>query len=138
MSLWTLILPEDAENARPPSAGKVLLVEDDKLAADLIEDQLVELGHSDIVRVETVEAALTLLRRFQPALAVLDANLRGVPAHAVATRLRAAGVPFIVSTGYDPSTLPTPFHYGIPLKKPYGRQALAAALTAALRARRDN
>lgn len=130
--------PQDAEDAQPTGAGTVLVIEDDQLAGDMIEDQLVELGYSDIVRVETVEEALDRLKTLRPAMTILDANLRGIPAHAVAVQLHGAGVPFIVSTGYDPGTLPAAFHYGIPLKKPYGRQALAAALTAALGARRDN
>jgi DNA-binding response OmpR family regulator len=120
-----------AEDAVPEGPGKVLLVEDDEPTADLIEDMLTEIGYDQVIRAATVEEALTTIQAATPKLVVLDANLRGVPAHTVAAELRRRGIPFIVSTGYDPDRLPGSFRFGVSLRKPYGRRELVKALATA-------
>ena len=49
----------------------------------------------------------------------------------MAAQLRDIGVPFVVSTGYDPNSLPGSFQSGIALRKPYARTELFHALEAA-------
>jgi DNA-binding response OmpR family regulator len=120
-----------AEDTVPEGPGKVLLVEDDEPTADLIEDMLIEIGYRDVIRAMTVEEALTTIKSSTFSMVVLDANLRGVPAHNVATELRRRGIPFIVSTGYDPERLPGSFRFGVSLRKPYGRRDLVKALATA-------
>jgi DNA-binding response OmpR family regulator len=99
---------------------------------------LAEIGYTAIVRAETVEEALRKLQVIRPVLVVLDASLRGVAAYQVAAQLNDERIPFVVSTGYDIDKLPVSFHYGVPLKKPYDRRALVAALEAALALRKDH
>src|SRR5687768_15667939 len=112
-------------------AGKVLLVEDDPVEAEMIGEMLSDLGYADIIRAATVLEALREVHLAEPDLVVLDASLRGVTAHEVAAQLKDRGIPFVVSTGYAFDTLPSAFQEGVPLKKPYSIHALGAALDAA-------
>jgi len=125
----------DAADTSAKGLGKVLLIEDDEPTAELLESMLIEIGYRDIVRVATVEEALSVLDTTTPRMAVLDASLRGVPAHRVAAELRSRDIPFIVSTGYDPERLPGAFRSAIVLRKPFGRSQLVGAL---MTARRDS
>jgi DNA-binding response OmpR family regulator len=60
--------------------------------------------------------------------AVLDANLAGELSQPVATRLEAAGVPYLLLTAYRPSHLPRGF-IGVPvLAKPFAPDHLLVAL----------
>ncbi len=113
------------------NADDVLLVEDDDDDASTIEAMLLDIGYRQVVRVATVEQALKALQSTRPGVAVLDASLRGMSAYRVAAQLRDSGVPFVVSTGYDPNTLPGSFQSGVALRKPYARTDLFLALEAA-------
>jgi len=110
----------------------VLLVEDDEDAADSIEGMLHDIGYRTVLRAETVEEALRQIQTAVPRIAVLDASLHGKPAHAVASQLAESAVPFVVSTGFDPKTLPGAFRHGVPLRKPYDRKELYTALMLAI------
>lgn len=124
----------DADDDPVPAAtasDDVLLVEDDDDDALTIEAMLRDIGYPHVVRVVTVEQALKALQSAKPSVAVLDASLRGMSAYRVAAQLRDSGVPFVVSTGYDPNSLPGSFQSGVPLRKPYARTELFHALEAA-------
>ena len=122
--------PEPGSDAHPDD---VLLVEDDDEDASTIEAMLLDIGYRHVVRVATVEQALKALQTARPVVAVLDASLRGMSAYRVAAQLRDNGVPFVVSTGYDPTTLPGSFQSGVALRKPYARTDLFHALETAQR-----
>lgn len=124
-------VPADDEPATATVEDDVLLVEDDDDDALTIEAMLLDIGYHRVVRVATVEQALQVLQSTRPSVAVLDASLRGMSAYRVAAQLRDNGVPFVVSTGYDPNTLPGSFQSGIALRKPYARTDLFQALEAA-------
>lgn len=110
----------------------MLLVEDDDSTADSIEGMLHDIGYRKVLRASTVDEALRQLQTAVPRIVVLDASLQGKPAYPVASQLVDSNVPFIVSTGYDPATLPGSFQHGVPLRKPYDRKGLYTALMIAI------
>jgi hypothetical protein len=59
--------------------------------------------------------------------AVVDVNLRGVPAFPVADALLARGVPFVFTTGYGTSMIPERYRYIGTFQKPFNAAAIAKA-----------
>lgn len=107
---------------------KILVVEDEALVAMLVEDALLDAGAEVIGPAATVAEALRLLDKARPDAAVLDLNLAGETSTPVADVLAAAGVPFVVATGYGADGLP-PAHAAVPvLAKPYDPDELTATL----------
>ena len=113
---------------------KVLVVEDEGMIALLLEDMLADLGCDVAGSADTVEAALELVQGTAVIdVALLDVNLAGRPAFAVADALRARETPVIFSTGYGEAGL-RPADLGAPvLRKPFRAGELAAALRQALK-----
>ena len=104
-----------ADPALEGLAGKrLLLVEDEYLIAADLAFKLERAGVEVIGPVGTVEGALELVRD-QGGLdgALLDVNLGGERVFPVADALADQGVPFIFTTGYDASIVPTA-HAGAP------------------------
>lgn len=121
---------------RELSRRRVLVVEDEYFVADDISRELRAHGADILGPVPTLEDALGLLGREERIDgAVLDVNLRGEMAFPVADALMARGVPFVFSTGYDPSVMP-PRYRDVPRwEKPYRYGDLARALPQLLRGR---
>lgn len=112
--------------------SRVLLIEDEALVAMLLEDTLLELGFSVTDTVSRVETALAAVERGGFDVAILDVNLSGQPAYAIADELRARGVPFVFATGYGAQGI-EPAYRSVPvLQKPFGAGDLEAALRRAL------
>lgn len=108
---------------------RILVAEDEPLVAMLLEDVLLDAGATIIGPVGTVAEALALAAKERPDVAVLDLNLSGETCLAIADFLAAAGVPFLVATGYG-SDNPLPRHAGVQvLQKPYDPAALVDALS---------
>lgn len=110
------------------SRGKALVVEDDGIVADLLAHMLQAIGYAEIHQAATVDEALKQIETAPPAIAILDVNLRGAPAHPVAVRLRGLGIPFVVATGFDPKKLPSTFSDAVILRKPFHRSDLEKAI----------
>lgn len=107
---------------------RVLVAEDEPLVAMLLEDVLLDAGATIMGPVGTVAEALALAAAERPDAAVLDLNLSGETCLAIADALAAAGVPFLVATGYG-GDVPLPRHAGVQvLQKPYDPVALIEAL----------
>jgi DNA-binding response OmpR family regulator len=64
--------------------------------------------------------------------AVLDMNLRGEMSFPLADRLQAAGIPFLIATGYNSGSLPERFSNHPRIEKPFEPEQLAAAIPALL------
>ena len=120
-----------AVDSRLTLKGPVLLVEDDGDVGDIIASMLAALGYDPVHRAATIGEAFDLLNSAAIEAVVLDALLRGAPAHLVAQHLRDRRIPFVVSTAYDPERLPAAFRAGVALRKPYDAAALMRALAAA-------
>ena len=93
--------------AQPQRA--VLVVEDEWLLADMVEQQLIDLGHSVVGPAPSVALALELIARVHVDCAVLDVNLGGEKSFPIAEALIAARIPFLFMTGYVSKDLPGHF-----------------------------
>lgn len=113
-------------------AGKyVFLAEDEYMIADDMRRLLERAGAHVIGPVATVAQALKLLDvTHELDLAVLDLNLGGEKAFAIADRLRERGVRFVFATGYDQDATPSRFadvpHYEKPLDARLFLQAMGS------------
>lgn len=99
--------------ARPAATGalrgrRVLIVEDEPLIAMELVDLLAAGDVETLGPAPTVRAALAVLEADRPDAVVLDLNLRGERSTPVARALLAAGVPFVLATGYARSHLDEP------------------------------
>jgi DNA-binding response OmpR family regulator len=112
--------------------ARILLVEDEYYLADDLARSLRREGAEVIGPVGTLAAAETLVDAHAFDCAILDMNLRGDMAFPIADRLREAGVPFLIATGYSSASLPERFG-GLPrVEKPFDADAVVAALPALL------
>src|SRR5262245_13179074 len=88
----------------------ILVVEDEYLLADALRIELNAAEANVLGPVGTVKAALSLIRSGQRLDgAILDINLGGQMAFAVADLLIECSVPFVFTTGYDQSAIPERF-----------------------------
>ena len=104
---------------------RVLVVEDEYYLADDVAQTLRARGAEVVGPVGTLEEASCALEEHRIDKAVLDMNLRGEMAFAIADRLEEAGVPFIIATGYSEETLPERLRGKPRLEKPFDPEALA-------------
>ena len=110
--------------------ARVLLVEDEAIIAMTAEDMLRAIGCEVVASAATLEEALAASARGGFDVAVLDINLNGVASLPVADLLKAAGRPFIFTTGYGAGGCGS--HGDVPLvAKPYRIVDLEAALARA-------
>ena len=111
------------------SRRRVLVVEDEYFLADDIARALVRLGAETVGPVPTRAAALACLEgEGRIDACVLDINLRGEMAFAVADALLARGVPFMFATGYDQALVPAAYGHIRRWEKPFHPERLAQAL----------
>ncbi|WP_298435211.1 HWE histidine kinase domain-containing protein [uncultured Jannaschia sp.] len=130
--------PEAPPSAPAPLDGlELLLVEDNIVIAMDTKAKLTKLGARCVQIASSVRVALKVMDEASIQCAVLDVNLGDEVSIGVAQRLHAAGIPFILATGYgtDQSALD-----GYPdvtiMVKPYSLDDLGAALATEL-ARHD-
>ena len=108
---------------------RVLVIEDEMLVAMEFESLLQRQGCAVVGPASTVDRALALLDHDQPDAALLDLNLNGEPASAVAVALRTRGVPFVLVTGYGEAQSSEPELQGAPrVDKPVNHKELVRAL----------
>lgn len=111
--------------------AKILIVEDEYYLADDLASAFARHGSVVLGPVGTVERALRLVEEHDRIDgAVLDINLRGEPAFAVADLLRRRNVPFIFATGYDEGVIPDMYASAPRWEKPYDSEKLVASAEA--------
>jgi DNA-binding response OmpR family regulator len=103
---------------------RVLVIEDEGLVALMIEDMLVELGCEVVGSIAELSRACEAASAADIDLAMLDVNLAGKPVFPVAEILRDRAIPFLFSTGYGASGLPSEFADHEVLHKPYSNSEL--------------
>jgi DNA-binding response OmpR family regulator len=107
---------------------RILIVEDEYyLAADLA-DALAARGAEVVGPVATLAEATRAIAQSPPDRAVLDVNLRGEMSFPIADRLEAAGIPYVIATGYSQGSLPERFRDKPRLEKPFRPERLAEML----------
>lgn len=107
----------------------ILVAEDEYMVAWHMSEMLRAEGATVVGPVATVEAALRAVAdsaRLDGA--VLDVNLGGVMAYAVADALRARDIPYVLATGYDASVIPEPYRSACCVQKPVDMAAVTRAL----------
>jgi ActR/RegA family two-component response regulator len=107
---------------------RLLVVEDDYMIADELRQELSRAGAVVVGPVSTAAEALALVACQVLNGAVLDVNLAGERAFAVADALRARGVPFVFATGYDHAAIPAAYADVPYCEKPAGARKVARAL----------
>jgi CheY-like chemotaxis protein len=112
---------------------RVLLVEDEAIIAMTAEDMLEELGCTAAATASSLAEALAFAQ--EPArfdVALLDINLNGQQSLPVAALLRAAGTPFVFTTGYGAAGSGADYADVPLITKPYQIGDLEAAIRQAL------
>jgi DNA-binding response OmpR family regulator len=108
---------------------RILVVEDEWLIGEELKDQLEELGHEVMGPALNCAAALELVFRSRPDLAVVDTHLGSETCEAVLDELAAQAVPVLICSGHSEHDLPD-FARGFPLlSKPFSRQTVESALS---------
>ena len=94
-----------ATAAKSLNGLRILVVEDNFLAAEVVRDALEHNGCIVIGPVGRVADGLHLVEQEKLDGAVLDINLNGDRCFPIAHALASRGVPFVFLTGYDSSTV---------------------------------
>lgn len=126
---------EAGEGSGDSEGPAILVVEDEILIAMDLEDSLRRLGCRVVGPASSVGAALDLIARERADAAIIDLDLGGERVDAVAARLGASGIPFLVSSAQDPAGLadaPLFLRQAMRLPKPVSEIRLRAALGALL------
>ena len=122
-----------ADGQMPLQGLRILVAEDNVLAAMEVEQILREHGCEPIGPAPTVEYALHLVRAEPLDGAILDINLRDQLIFPVAAELERRGIPFIFATGYeDGSALPADLKDRPRLRKPFSERQLVQLLTSVI------
>lgn len=109
---------------------RVLVVEDEFLAAKSLETSLRSLGCEVVGPASTVEEAIDLIKRESIDAAILDINLSPGTSEPVARSLRYINRPFVFITGYSNiSVLPDDLRGYVILTKPTDPVSLASAVS---------
>jgi ActR/RegA family two-component response regulator len=100
----------------------VLVVEDSIIIALDTEENLKRLGVADVQVESSVAGALTAIAESPPDFALIDFNLGGESSEPIAAALRAAGVRFVLATGYaEGGSTFERLGADAVLRKPYGK-----------------
>ena len=112
---------------------RILVVEDEYLIAATLSDQLEDAGSIVLGPVPSVDKAIKIINsEFQIDAAVLDVNLGGVLAYAVADMLIAKKIPFVFTSGYEDNVLRSRYSQVKNCLRPYQFRAMEAALVEAM------
>jgi DNA-binding response OmpR family regulator len=103
---------------------RVLVVEDDYYIAAEICGALRASGAEIVGPSPDISHGLHLVKTERIDCAVLDINLHGDLAFALADELKQRGTPSIFATGYDDSVLPREFSANVRLEKPVNLSVL--------------
>jgi CheY-like chemotaxis protein len=111
---------------RSLSGRRILVVEDEMIAAWVLERILADFGCKVIGPAARVKEALAIIEAEAIDAVLLDVNLNGEKSYPVADALVARGVPFVFSTGYNKDSMPNGYRHFPVLQKPYEAAKLAA------------
>jgi CheY-like chemotaxis protein len=94
-----------AQSAKVSNGRRILVVEDNFLAAEVIRVALEDSGYTVVGPVGRVAEGVRLAEGEALDGAVLDVNLNGDRCFPIAETLLGRGVPFMFLTGYDSSSM---------------------------------
>ncbi len=110
----------------------ILIVEDEPLIAMMLEDFLDSLGHTVKGICESVAEAREAVEQGGFDLAILDVNLKGENIWAVASEMRARGIPFVIASGGHVDPPPAEFANVPMIDKPYTIDRITPAMEDAI------
>ena len=119
----------NTERTTPLSGARVLVVEDEYYLADDLSRALLQAGAEVIGPVGTLSEATQIVADGRFDCAVVDMNLRGDLAYPIAEQLKSARVPFIVTTGYNQTSLPESLQDVPRVEKPFAPHDVVRELT---------
>jgi DNA-binding response OmpR family regulator len=118
--------------------ARILVVEDEMMAASMLEMVLDEAGCVVVGPAPSVAEAFALVEDGPVDAAVLDVNLGGEPVYPLADALAARRVPFIFVTGDGVPGVNGARYVGVPVvQKPYDDEALVKIVANQLAAHRS-
>ena len=120
------------ETAKALADIRVALIEDEALVVMLLEDMLSELGCQVIGIASHLNEAVQLAGCTDADVAIVDVNLGGQDAYAVAERLAARDIPFVFATGYGREGLRAGFAGQPTLQKPFRLEDLRRVISEAV------
>jgi len=109
---------------------RILVVEDEPYLAIAIAEAMRARGAEVIGPVGTLEEAMRAVASHWIDRAVIDIDLSGEMSFEVTDRLEAAGIPYVLATGFSPEALPERLRGKPRLEKPYRIEALAGLIAA--------
>jgi CheY-like chemotaxis protein len=112
--------------------ASILLLEDEFVIAIDAEEILKDLGAASVETASTLPEAERLAASGRFDVAMLDVNINGEMSLPLAESLRDRGVPVVLATGYEMRE-DAWAGFSACVRKPYTRDELVRALTAALR-----
>lgn len=125
------------DNSQQQDRFVVLVVEDEYFIAEEIAQALKAHGVEVLGPVADISDALSQIELRRVDAAILDINLRGELAFAVADELAARSIPFVFATGYDSQVTPER-HKAVPRwEKPYDVGSLTQHIAGLKSARRS-
>ena len=108
---------------------RILVLEDEYIVAMLLETELNDAGAIVLGPFGKLEQAIEVIKAGkQIDAAILDLNIRGEFSYPVADLLSERGVPFIFTTGYDGSAMPSLYANFPRCEKPVSASKLTLAL----------
>ena len=112
---------------------RILVVEDEYLIAMNLQDALESVGSVVLGPVPSVDKAITTIdSESNIDAAVLDVNLGGALAFAVADKLIARKIPFVFTSGYEDNVIRDRYAHVKTCPKPYLFRAIEEALVEAM------
>jgi DNA-binding response OmpR family regulator len=111
---------------------RVLVVEDERLIAMMVQEWLTELGCQTLGPAHTVADALALIKDAPIDAAILDVSLQKEDCAPVAATLHDRGVPFAFATGHAANGLAARFPGAPSLAKPYDFEDVRTVVTGLL------
>ena len=112
---------------------RILVVKDEYAIAASLVAALEIVGSAAVGPAPSVKKALEAIET-EPRIdaAIVDVNLGGVMAHAVADRLLARNIPFVFTSGYEVDALRNRYPQIKNCQKPYAVQEIEEALASAM------
>ena len=133
--LWPAMEAAASSDPRAQKMSRrVLILEDEMLVAMLLEDLLMDLGHSVVATAGNIRQALEAIDRLPVDLAVLDVDLPDGRSDAVADALMARNIPFLFATGYGAQGVAEDHRQAPVIQKPCDGDGLRHAIESAIRA----
>ncbi len=120
--------------ATAPHRRRILIVEDELLIGMALEMTVTDGGYDCVGVIGAVNEALAFISSNACDAAILDLNLGGASSEPVAAALQAAGVPFVILSGYSAQQQRAMFSGATFLQKPFASARLLSALRSVLAA----